>query len=246
MPAPKTGSAPRRPALLLTCEHAGNQVPTAYRSLFASPAAREALKTHRGFDIGALALARALSRRLCAPLLSTSVSRLLVDANRSSHRPELWSEFSTCLTSAERDRVLAQHYQPHRQAVFDAVRKLVDDGEPVLHLGVHSFTPVLNGEVRKADIGLLYDPQRPRERALALRLQETLKAHAPALRTRRNYPYRGASDGLTTALRRTWPDRIYAGIELELNQALLLSPDRSEATAAVVHALTRTLSNEGS
>jgi hypothetical protein len=35
---------------------------------------------------------------------------------------------------------------------------------------------------------------------------------------RRNYPYRGWSDGLTTALRRRFAERAYVGIELEVNQ----------------------------
>jgi hypothetical protein len=35
---------------------------------------------------------------------------------------------------------------------------------------------------------------------------------------RRNYPYRGYADGLTTWLRKRYPDPAYAGIELEINQ----------------------------
>ena len=41
---------------------------------------------------------------------------------------------------------------------------------------------------------------------------------SPDLRLRRNYPYRGRSDGLTAALRRRHPDAAYVGIELEVNQ----------------------------
>jgi hypothetical protein len=44
---------------------------------------------------------------------------------------------------------------------------------------------------------------------------------APQLRLRRNYPYRGRSDGLTALLRRRHPDDAYAGIELEVNQAIV-------------------------
>ena len=35
---------------------------------------------------------------------------------------------------------------------------------------------------------------------------------------RRNYPYRGTSDGLTRYLRKRYADRDYCGIELEVNQ----------------------------
>jgi len=47
------------------------------------------------------------------------------------------------------------------------------------------------------------------------------RVRVPGLRVRRNYPYRGAADGLTTHLRRQLGPR-YLGVELEINQALLL------------------------
>jgi hypothetical protein len=72
--------------------------------------------------------------------------------------------------------------------------------------------------VRTADVGLLYDPARPSEVALSMRWQEALRVHAPGLRVRRNYPYAGWNDGLTTYLRTRFGDRRYSGIELEVNQ----------------------------
>ena len=46
------------------------------------------------------------------------------------------------------------------------------------------------------------------------------------MRVRFNYPYAGRADGLTTALRRRFPDAAYAGIELEINQRHPLSGGR--------------------
>jgi hypothetical protein len=59
---------------------------------------------------------------------------------------------------------------------------------------------------------------------------------------RRNYPYRGTSDGLTTHCRRLLPDRAYVGLEIELNQRLL-GDDASARAAAdeLCTALRRTL-----
>ena len=34
-------------------------------------------------------------------------------------------------------------------------------GRRVIHISSHSFTPELNGKVRRADVGLLYDPGSP-------------------------------------------------------------------------------------
>ena len=95
---------------------------------------------------------------------------------------------------------------------------IVENSLPVLHLSVHTFTPVLNGVARKADIGLLYDPARLSEKAIVDRLSMKLKKKG--FDVRRNYPYRGKADGHTTALRKKYPDGEYAGIEIEWNQKL--------------------------
>jgi hypothetical protein len=81
---------------------------------------------------------------------------------------------------------------------------------------------VLDGVVREADAACLYDPRRDGETALADRWLVQLALRAPALRLRRNFPYRGRSDGLAARLRKRFPDASYAGIELEVNQGFAL------------------------
>jgi hypothetical protein len=87
----------------------------------------------------------------------------------------------------------------------------------VLHIGSHSFTPSLDGVVRNADVGLLYDPRRLREAAFCDAWLAALEARG-AGRVRRNYPYAGTSDGLPTLLRHRYGADDYLGIELEVNQ----------------------------
>ncbi|WP_305042914.1 N-formylglutamate amidohydrolase [Geoalkalibacter sp.] len=207
--------------LILTCEHGGNEVPAAYADLFHG---RDALlATHRGYDIGALELARRLAAELDAPLAAATVTRLLVDLNRSPHnRRGLFSELTRPLPAAEQAKILIRHYYPYREAVTRQVQALLDSGRGVVHLAVHSFTPVLRGQVRNADIGLLYDPARSLEADFCRAWAERLHRLAPTLRVRRNYPYRGASDALVTGLRRRLPAAFYLGLELEVNQALAL------------------------
>lgn len=195
-----------------------------YAHLFRGARARAALASHRGWDIGALAVARILARQLAAPLFAATVSRLLVELNRSPGHPALLSEFSARLAPAERRGLLARHYQPHRAAIERAIADAIAAGHRVVHVAVHSFTPRLHGEVRRADLGLLYDPRRRRERVLCQRWQRALGTLAPAVRVRRNYPYRGQSDGLSTWLRRRFPETRYLGVEIECNQALLARP----------------------
>jgi hypothetical protein len=43
---------------------------------------------------------------------------------------------------------------------------------------------------------------------------------------RRNYPYAGKGDGLTSYLRLCFPCGAYVGIELEVNQSIVLVPGR--------------------
>ena len=201
---------------LITCEHGGNRVPARYRALFAGSG--DALSTHRGYDPGALALARDMAGALAAPLIVSTVSRLLVDLNRSPGHPRLHSEAVRHAPAALRREIVERCYRPYRARAEAAVAAVVARGGRVIHVSSHSFTPVLDGAVRNADVGLLYDPARPGEVALCRAWQRALASHVPTLRVRRNYPYRGVSDGLCAWLRRRFPPGAYVGVELEINQ----------------------------
>jgi len=205
--------------LLLTCEHGGNRIPRAYAALFRGAGA--VIASHRGWDPGALQLARLLSKRLRRPLLSVTLSRLLVEANRAPHNPRIWSRFTKALPKDERARILERWWRPHRQAVEQAAAAAVARGHRVVHVAVHSFTPELDGEVRNADIGFLYDSSCKREAKLCRQWAAFLRRLDPALRLRHNYPYKGNTDGMTTWLRRRHPEAKYLGVELEINQALV-------------------------
>lgn len=204
---------------LITCEHGGNRVPAAYRPLFAGQA--ELLASHRGWDPGALVVARDLAGALAAPLCYATVSRLVVDLNRSPDHPRLHGGIIRAASPALRREIMARHYLPYRERVECLVAGALAAGGRVVHVSSHSFTPVLGGEVRQADIGLLYDPARSGEATLARRWQTALQSAGAGLRVRRNYPYRGTSDGFTAYLRRRFPDPAYIGIELEVNQRLV-------------------------
>lgn len=206
------------PVYLVTCEHGGHDVPPGLRALFAG--ADSLLASHRGWDAGALHLARRLAEALEAPLRFSTTTRLVVDPNRAAHNPAVFSEWTRMLPLPERAALLAAHHAPYRTAVDADVRAAAERGV-VVHLAIHSFTPVLDGVVRTAELALLYDPRRERERALGAAWAAGLGRALPELRVRRNYPYRGRSDGLTTWLRgRHAPER-YLGLEVEVSQALL-------------------------
>jgi predicted N-formylglutamate amidohydrolase len=232
--------------VVLSCEHGGNRVPSAYAFLFAGRRAQAALASHRGYDPGALDVARALARRFKLPLHAATVTRLLVELNRSHGHRALFSEFSADLSPAERKKLIERHYLPHREAVAAAIQAAIQAAPAaVLHIAVHSFAPVVERVRRRADIGLLYDSTRPLERALSEHWQRALAVLTPELRVRRNYPYLGKADGLTTALRRRFPPERYLGIELEINQALLTgSPALRRRTVSALAASLDTLLND--
>lgn len=211
-----------RAALVLSCEHASNRVPAEYSARFRG--GERLLASHRGYDAGALPVAQRCARSLRAPLFSGNVTRLVVDLNRPEGHPALFSHFIADLDAADREQLLRRFHRRHWAAVQSAVEARLGLGVPVLHLSLHSFTPVLRGERRQADVGFLFDPRRRLEKDLCdawrARFRRALLARGLELTLMHNSPYSGAGAGLTTSLRERLPAQRYAGIELELNQRL--------------------------
>ncbi len=204
--------------LVFACEHASKHVPRRYRKLFRS---RETLlDSHRGWDPGALELARTLASRFEAPLFRGVVTRLLVDLNRSLQSPTLFSEYALRLEEKERLGLLARYWEPYRHAVRHCLEERLESRRTVLQFSVHSFTPKLRGDARRTDIGLLFDPRRKGEQDFARTLRAALQGELPELRIDMNEPYSGVSDGLTTTLRAEFPRARYLGLEFEVNQRL--------------------------
>ena len=223
-------------SLVLTCEHAVATIPARYAGLFEG--AERILASHRGYDRGALELARVLARRSRTPLIAGRASRLLVDLNRSESHPDCFSSYTKALPPHERERILEAYHRPHRDRVRESIARAARRA-PVLHVGVHSFTPVRSGQPRSADVGLLYDPRRDPERALAAAWKRALREARPTLRVRSNYPYRGTADGLTTTLRRELAPEVYLGLELEVSQRFWRRP--SALTRDLVRQIAQTL-----
>jgi predicted N-formylglutamate amidohydrolase len=200
--------------ILITCEHGGNKIPNEYDTNFAEHQAL--LQTHRGWDLGALELFRKYEKAVADAAFFSETSRLLVELNRSKHHQNFFSAQTKTLPESIKKEIVEKHYEPYRTEVENKIRSFIAGKHSVLHLSVHSFTPELNGEIRNADISLLYDPQRKKEREFCAAWKKLLTEKG--CKVRFNYPYRGTADGFTTYLRKQFPDEKYAGIELEVNQ----------------------------
>ncbi len=219
-------------ALLLSCEHAVNTVPPAYHYLFKEQ--EQALEIHRGLDLGTLDIANHLNRVFGCSYTQASVSRLLIDCNRSLAHAHCFSEFTRALPISEKQHLIDEYYLPFRQQTENLIKAQVENGYQVLHLSIHSFTPELNGIKRNAGIGLLYDHTRHGEQEVARIWRALLLQQTPTYRVRMNYPYHGTSDGFTTALRKRYTEHDYLGFEVESNQALLEDKNSRDELANVL------------
>ncbi|WP_027360898.1 N-formylglutamate amidohydrolase [Desulforegula conservatrix] len=206
---------------IITCEHGGNKVPGELAEYFSK--ACKILENHRGYDIGGLELARKISAGLEAPFFYSETTRLVVDLNRSTFSKNLFSEFTCILNKEEKDRILEKYYFPYRNKVETEITRLAEE-QGVIHIAVHSFTPVMNDKVRNADIGFLYDPKRKPEKTFCSLWKQKLDKETPSFRTRMNYPYRGISDCLPLKLKKILQPEKYIGIELEINNKIFENP----------------------
>ena len=213
---------------ILSCEHGGNEVPEPYRSCF--EAAQPALESHRGYDYGALRLFHLFENGYTGFSHFATITRLLVDLNRTLEASSLFSEFVQGLSPEQKQGILDTYYHPYRNRFINHLEPIFAKGQFVVHVSVHSFTPILDGVERNADIGILFDPAFVQERRLAQMWKRLIHKKLPHLKVRFNYPYLGKTDGHVVYYRRRFPNQ-YAGLELELNYRCADAPKVLELLA---------------
>lgn len=205
---------------VLLCEHASWHVPASYAGLGLQEAD---LRRHIGWDLGANALAMALSDRLDAPLVSATYSRLLLDLNRApgAHDASPMRSEDTDIPgnhridAAERDARLRGIYTPFHGAASALLDRRVAAGQLPLVVSIHSFTPVFHGEARRWHCGVISRGERP----AALALLAALRADT-SLCVGDNEPY-GAMDGKFHTVELHGEARGLHGLMIEVRQDLL-------------------------
>lgn len=227
--------------LFLSCEHASNAIPKEYYNLFSTYS--ELLQSHSGYDIGAELIYDAFKAQIDAAYsIKGSYSRLLIELNRSLHNSKLFSTITKPLSSSIKAEIIHHYYAPYRASIQEKIRKYINEGNTVIHLSLHSFTPNLNGVKRTADIGLLYDPANSLEKNLCCDWKLNLKESLPQLTTKLNYPYLGKSDGLTTHLRKQFPMK-YLGIELEVKNDIIGTINWEKTQSEIIKSFKKSLIN---
>ncbi|MCH7830090.1 MAG: N-formylglutamate amidohydrolase [Proteobacteria bacterium] len=151
--------------ILLVCDHASCRFPKSLGNMGLDPFTR---RCHLAVDIGAGALTENLARSLGVTAVLARYSRLVIDCNRALLDPGAFLEFgdgvivsgNRNLQPADKERRAAALYWPYHDAVDEQIKRLQAAGTAPAFIAVHSFTPVLNGEARPWQMGLLWDKDR--------------------------------------------------------------------------------------
>ncbi len=148
--------------LLLVCDHASNRFPQSLGSMGLDYLDRV---SHMTLDIGAGAIAESLADKLGATALLCQYSRLVVDCNRELSDNSMFLENSEGINIPgnqnlqinEKERRVSEIYWPYHNAIEAQICRLRDQYINPIVISIHSFTPVMNGEDREWEMGVLWD-----------------------------------------------------------------------------------------
>ncbi len=152
------GSSP----YVVVCDHASNHVPRQFGSLGLTPAD---LERHIAWDPGALPVSEALAQSLDAVLVASTMSRLVIDPNRSLNAPDLIAAVSETtavpgnadLSEAAAAERIALAYEPYHAALDAMIAARLAAGRETQLIAVHSFNPVYRGVSRPWHVGVIHD-----------------------------------------------------------------------------------------
>ncbi len=215
------GSSP----FVIVCDHASNRIPERYGDMGLSPVERA---SHIAWDPGALAVSRALSTMTDAPLVASTVSRLIIDCNRDLDAPDLiWTlseatriEANEDLAEEERAYRIEHFHRPFHDAIDALLDARRDAGREMVLICMHSFTPVYLGVARPWPIGLIH----AHDDRLTVALGAALLAESPGLNVGWNEPY-AALNGVTLTLEKHGDARGLPATMIEIRNDEILEPE---------------------
>ncbi|GAA5505653.1 N-formylglutamate amidohydrolase [Novipirellula caenicola] len=170
-------------------------------------------------DDAARYVARRMAKLLQSPIIENKYTSALIDVTRSArHRSVMPAEVRKWPREV-RDRLIQEVHADYRNRVQAAIEQNSRRHGFTIHVSVRSFALKSEGRLRRTDVGLLYDPSREDEMAFCLDWIDEMYDLAPMIRVRRNYPRRGTTESLVTAMRSHFTADDYIGVELLLNRA---------------------------
>lgn len=209
---------------VLVCDHASNRFPERYGNHGLTPHQR---LMHIAWDPGALAVAIRLSGLLDAPLVQSTVSRLIIDCNRGlnaidlipviSERTEIVANAN--VSTSERDFRIARYHEPFHTTIDALLEQRERAGLETILVTVHSFTPTYKDVQRPWPIGLIHGTEERFTHALFA----ALKADDPELNVGWNEPY-SARNGVTYTLEHHGDGRGLDCTMIEIRHDEILEP----------------------
>ncbi len=247
-PAFRVENATGHGKCVIVCDHASNRVP---KSLGDLGLGKADLKKHIAWDPGTEDIGRRLSKKLEAPVVFASYSRLVVDLNRGHNHADCMRGVSDHiripgnekLTAAHKAQRVAEIFRPYHSAVDAQVQRFLGRGIAPLLLSIHSFTPKMDGFIRPWHIGVLWN----KEEGIARRLIGSLKESNPKLRVGENEPYSLKSENFTKNTVSTHAEkRGLPYVIVEFRQDLVDTPAKAAKWAAIFYASLKPLMDDPS
>jgi len=145
---------------VILCDHSSNNIPKKYDNLGISEAERQ---MHVAWDPGTLDVAKTLAQMFDAPLIYSTISRLVIDKNRSRDRNDLipsTSEYikisgNENISQTERQQRINDYHIPYHNAITNLLDEREELGINNVIMSIHSFTPTYMGIKRPWEIGLI-------------------------------------------------------------------------------------------
>lgn len=209
---------------VIVCDHASNRLPAKYGDLGLTHAERV---SHIAWDPGALAVSRELSHLLDAPVVQSTVSRLIIDCNRDLDAPDLiWTlseatriAANETIDAEERQYRITHFHQPYHASIETLLEARRHAGQETVLVCMHSFTPVYHGVARPWPIGLIHGTDTRYTKGLF----DALKSEAPDLNIGWNEPY-AALNGVTLTLEKHGDGRGLDATMIEIRNDEILEP----------------------
>lgn len=212
---------------MFVCEHASCHMPEEFENLGLDDEARV---SHIAWDPGALAVTDRLREVFDAHSVTSNISRLIYDCNRTPQSPsavpthsEIHPVPGNCdLTKEQHAHRVETYYRPFERTLESEIRRL--SVKPVL-VTIHSFTPVYKGKNRDVELGILHDADtRFADAMLAQAAQHT------SFNVQRNQPY-GPQDDVTHTLKRHGLENGLLNVMVEIRSDHLQSLEACHSVA---------------
>jgi predicted N-formylglutamate amidohydrolase len=220
----RTVNAEGRGPFAIVVDHASNRIPQRWGDLGLPPSERI---RHIAWDPGALAVSLRLSQLLDAPVVHSTVSRLVIDCNRDLDAPDLIPAISehtsvpanAVLTEDDRQWRIASAHAPFHGAIDRLLDARQAAGRETILVCMHSFTPTYKGRARPWPIGLIH----ARDARYTAALREALATEAADLNIGWNEPY-SALNGVTYTLEHHGDGRGLEATMIEIRHDEILEP----------------------